>query len=106
MPLAISSDVFNNRANATLYVPKGCYDAYANADCWKEFKIIVEWEELIGDANGDGIVNDADVDEITKYIFGNPSSKFIFKNADANEDNVVDVADIVKVNSILNSQTQ
>ena len=43
-PIAITSDVFTNRANATLYVPVGAKDAYAAADYWKEFKKI---EELI-----------------------------------------------------------
>ena len=41
-PLTISSNVFSNRANATLYVPSGCKAAYEAADYWKEFKEIVE----------------------------------------------------------------
>ena len=41
-PLSISSDVFSNRANATLYVPIGSKTAFMLADVWKEFKEIVE----------------------------------------------------------------
>jgi hypothetical protein len=41
-PLSISSDVFSNRINATLYVPAGCKAAYEAADYWKEFKEIIE----------------------------------------------------------------
>lgn len=31
-----------NFENTILYVPKGCVEKYKNADCWKEFKNIVE----------------------------------------------------------------
>ena len=41
-PLAITSNTFSNRANATLYVPKGSKAAYQAADYWKEFKEIIE----------------------------------------------------------------
>ena len=41
-PVNITSGVFTNRANATLYVPQGCWDAYKAADYWKEFKEIKE----------------------------------------------------------------
>ena len=43
-PVNIGSSTFSNRANATLYVPYGCKAAYEAADCWKEFKEIVEIE--------------------------------------------------------------
>ncbi|MBR3479481.1 MAG: leucine-rich repeat protein [Prevotella sp.] len=42
-PPAIDKDAFTNRANATLYVPKGCKAAYEAADYWKEFKVIKEF---------------------------------------------------------------
>ncbi len=45
-PVSISSDVFSNSANATLYVPTGSKAAYEAADYWKEFKEIVEFEVL------------------------------------------------------------
>ena len=41
-PVAITQNVFTNRTNATLYVPKGSKDAYKAADYWKEFKEIIE----------------------------------------------------------------
>lgn len=43
-PIAIESRTFSNRANATLYVPKGSKAAYQAANYWKEFKEIVEYE--------------------------------------------------------------
>ena len=41
-PVAIDSETFTNRANATLFVPAGCKATYEGADYWKEFKEIVE----------------------------------------------------------------
>ena len=38
----INNATFSNRANATLYVPKGSKEAYEAAEYWKEFKEIVE----------------------------------------------------------------
>ena len=41
-PLAITSNTFSNRANATLYVPAGSKAAYEAANYWKNFKEINE----------------------------------------------------------------
>ncbi|GEM_PF-6962601 len=48
-PITITSDVFSsdfrggsNIHSITLYVPNGCKAAYEAADCWKEFKEIIE----------------------------------------------------------------
>ena len=41
-PLSIDYYTFTNKANATLYVPYGCKDAYKEANYWKGFKEIVE----------------------------------------------------------------
>ena len=41
-PVAITENVFTNRENATLYVPKGSKTAYQASYYWKEFKEIVE----------------------------------------------------------------
>jgi hypothetical protein len=45
-PIAIGSDCFTNRANATLYVPKGSKAAYEAANYWKEFMEIIELETI------------------------------------------------------------
>ena len=46
-PINITSNVFTNRGNATLYVPQGCIAAYKAADYWKEFKEIKEIQEVL-----------------------------------------------------------
>ena len=43
-PITITSSVFSNIANATLYVPVGSKAAYQAADYWKEFKEIIEMD--------------------------------------------------------------
>ena len=53
VPVSINQYVFSNRANATLYVPKGSKFAYEAADYWKEFKQIEEYTD-------DAIINFAD----------------------------------------------
>ena len=45
-PITITSDVFPNRENATLYVPAGSKAAYEAADYWKDFKEIIEEEQI------------------------------------------------------------
>ena len=52
---------------------------------------------LKGDANGDGVISDADVIAVKDYIMGNEPENFVFEGADANEDGKVNVADIVEI---------
>lgn len=59
----------------------------------KTFKTI-----LMGDANDDGEVNSADVDAVASHIMGLSPNGFSKKNADVNNDNTVNAADIVIIN--------
>ena len=56
-----------------------------------------------GDANGDNVVNVADIVEMQNYISGNPSDNFKKKNADISGDGEVDETDITQVLSIIMS---
>ena len=56
---------------------------------------------LLGDANGDGIVDANDIVEVVNYIAGNPSDNFILASADANSDGIVNAADIVVIANII-----
>ena len=62
----IEAGSFFNRikiSNCTLYVPQGTKEAYANADVWKDFVNIIEY-----DATGiDKVINRSDVKEISRY---------------------------------------
>ena len=96
-PLTIGDYTFTNRANATLYVPKGCVSNYEAAEFWNEFKEIHEIDlgddYVLGDANGDGKVTVADYTAIAHYIMGNAPTNFNEKAADANGDGKINVAD-------------
>lgn len=60
---------------------------------------------ISGDANGDNVVNAADIVEVVNYIMGSPSASFDEKAADVNGDGVVNAADIVLiVNNIMNTK--
>ena len=96
-----SSYTFQNRSNATLYVPKASVDAYKAANRWKDFKSIIGYE--VGDANGDGEVTITDAVAVVNYILGNPSENFIKVAADVDGDGMVTIADAVAlVNIIMN----
>ncbi len=62
----IEAGSFFNRikiSNCTLYVPQGTKETYANADVWKDFGNIIEY-----DATGiDKVTNRSDVKEISRY---------------------------------------
>lgn len=42
IPVSLTSNTFSNQSNAILYVPYGCKSVYKVADCWKDFKEIIE----------------------------------------------------------------
>lgn len=68
-----------------------------------EFKFTL----LKGDANGDGVVDVADVVAIVNKILEKPSENFNEEAADINGDGVIDVSDVVSVvNIILKGGTQ
>lgn len=89
--------------SATLHVPASVIEAYKASWPWGNFKEIV----AIGDANGDGEIDDDDVNAISDYITTGNSDYLNLKNADINGDKVVNVADIVTLlNIIMASQTK
>ena len=77
-PFTISESVFSNCSNATLYVPAGSKAAYEEASVWKEFKEIIEIENITfadskvkeicvanWDTNGDGELSYAEAAAVT-----------------------------------------
>ena len=94
-----------DKETCILYVPKNSGEKYQYADGWSEFQNIVEMESTIqGDANGDGFVDNNDIDIISRYIMTGETDGFIFKNADTNEDGKVNVADIVEIVNIIEQE--
>ena len=105
-PVTIGQNTFSNHANATLYVPTGSKFAYQAADCWKEFKEIVEKDMShdagLGDVNGDGTISINDIAMIVNHILGVTDSNFIMAYADVDGDGEISINDVMgAVNIIL-----
>lgn len=56
---------------------------------------------IVGDANGDGLVDAADVTAIINFILGKPSSSFNRTNADVNSDGQILIDDAVQTVQII-----
>ena len=81
----------------TLKVPASSVEYYRNAEQWREFD--VQSGGLLGDVNGDGLVDIADVNAIINYMLGNTVGMFIFDNADIDQSGNIDIAD---TNGVIN----
>ncbi len=107
-PIDIDDDVFMSWSynqiyeDCTLYVPRGTKAAYQAAKGWKNFLKIEEIGKLVGDVNGDDIVNIVDVITTVNYILGNGEDTFDETVADMNDDGNVNIVDVTLiVNAIL-----
>ncbi len=70
-------------------------------------KLTIEASYILGDANGDGVVNVTDIVATVNYIMNKPSDDFNKVAADVNQDGEVNVTDIVgMVNIIMKGGTQ
>lgn len=56
---------------------------------------------ILGDVNGDGLVNNADISATILHISGNTPATFNVKAADVNKDDSVDIADLTGIISII-----
>lgn len=99
VPPTCESGAFSSKAYCTVWVPRGCREAYLKANEWKNFK---EIKEIDGDINLDGKVNKADIDALVTYIMhGTPAIYGTI--ADLNNDEKVNTADVVMLVNLLNN---
>lgn len=63
----------------------------------KSFKTI-----LVGDVNGDGVLDKKDLKDLTDHIMGNTPADFNIKKADINEDKEINAIDIVYLVNLIN----
>lgn len=56
---------------------------------------------LKGDADGSGLINMSDVTTVINYILNKPVTKFVFDNADMNEDKKINMTDVTGIISII-----
>ena len=95
-----------NKWDCELTVPENAISAYQAADQWKEFffvnggagSVITKVE---GDANGDGVVDIADLALAADYIMGKEVADLNFLLADINGDDELDVSDIAAMANII-----
>lgn len=99
IPPTCGSNAFSSKAYCTLWVPKGCREAYLKANEWKDFK---EIKEIDGDIDLDGKVKKADIDALVTYIM-NGTPAIYGTIADLNDDEKVNAADVVMLVNLLNS---
>jgi hypothetical protein len=69
-------------------------------------RLILLSSDLLGDANGDNVVNISDVKAIADHIMGNTPALFIEEAADMNKDGLVNAADIVLLLNIVGGKVQ
>lgn len=99
----------------TLCIYQKSADKEYYPSCWIDFEtqtvagtpsepIVVEVAGLAkkGDANGDGVINIADVTAIINHINGSTSGSFVLSAADANGDGSINIADVTAVINIIN----
>ena len=64
-------------------------------------KVITDNPAVLGDSNGDGVVDVADIVNIVNYIMNRNTESFIFINSDIDKDGVLDVEDITLIIGII-----
>lgn len=89
----ISAFCYIDKESCVLWVPKGCSEAYLDADGWSDFLNVKEIKE--GDVNLDDEVDSDDRDAIVTFIMGRIPEVFYKCLADLNNDNKVNAADLV-----------
>lgn len=100
---ASSSSFVGTLSSVMLILPCGSKDAYQIANGWKIFTNIV----VLGDANGDGDVNQGDISLVKDYIMtGVEPQGFKWYGADADENDEIDVADIVMIVNLIKSMVK
>lgn len=84
--------------NVKLYVPAGSLHKYEISNVWENFWEIEEYSIVAGDANGDNIVDVADITDVIAMIL---NEDLLTDAGDINNDGIVDVADITDIISLI-----
>ena len=85
--------------HADLFVPKGCYLKYKEAEYWKNFTFISEINVETGDIDGDGEINVGDVTALINKLLN--AASFDDDVCDINGDGEVNVTDVTSLINII-----
>ena len=95
-----NSDPTNGNTPLTFIANNTCYldvSGLSSPAAEIEFTKDIDDSVLLGDANGDGVVDVVDVMLCVNYVLHKELKMFIFKNADVNTNGEVDVVDIMRI---------
>ena len=91
--------------NATLYVPESALDNYKTTVPWSSFGTILAIKDdptyIVGDANGNGVVEIGDVTSVLTLIATPDASDYNNKAADANGNGVIEIGDVTTILTIM-----
>ena len=98
-PTMAARNCFSCYETATLFAPVSTVNDYRNADYWKEFYKIVgaNFDGLLGDVNGDGSINIADIVMVIDFILEGIYNPY----ADMNGDGILTISDINAIIAIV-----
>ena len=94
-PTAIKTGEYSGiypSATAVLYVPRVTLEDYRNSPHWSRFKTIVPIED-VGDVDGNGIINIADVSSLIDHLLGGETD-FSAPLADVDLDGNINISDV------------
>lgn len=92
----ISGKVLTYIANNTCYL-----DLSGEEDPAEVLEFTTQEGVLKGDADGNGLVNMMDVTTVINYILSKPVTKFVFNNADVNDDKLINMNDVTGIINII-----
>ena len=89
--------------SATLYVPESAIDDYKSTTPWNGFGTIVGVEPayILGDANGNGVVEIGDVTSVLTLMATPEATGYNNKAADANQNGVIEIGDVTTILTIM-----
>ena len=98
-PTMAARNCFSCYDTATLFAPISTVNDYRNAEYWKEFFQIIgaNFDGLLGDVNGDGSINIADIVMVIDLILRGIYSPY----ADMNGDGLITISDINAIIAIV-----
>ena len=87
-------DESGDYSDRTLHVPCGTAADYQADENWYPYFWLIVEDFILGDVNGDGEVNIADVNALMDIILGGEADKATLRRADVNSDKEKNIADI------------